>query len=173
MRGCNMVLNHRGFSIVELVAVMAIMAILFSIAALSFNDWSRKAAIEAQTRTLQSDLNSARLEAITGKRSRAIVLNPGDYSLKNYTSVDENITSGGTIVYTKTLNYQIKKIGGVFSGEHIVFNSRGFVEGVNPATIITDPSYSGAAFDCIVTSFARNNIGKVEKVSGNDKCVPK
>lgn len=168
-----MKMDQRAFSLIELIVVMGVMTILLSIATLSFNQWSRKAAIEAQTRTLLSNLNSARLEAVTGKRRRSIVLNPDSYSLKNYSSADERITSGGTIAYTMNLKYQIKTIAGVFSGQNIAFDSRGFVENAYNPTIITDPSFSGAAFDCIVVSTARNNIGKVEKVSGNDKCLPK
>lgn len=166
-------MDQRAFSLIELIVIMGIMTILLSIATLSFNQWSRKAAIEAQTRVLLSDLTGARLEAVSGKQRRSIVLNPDSYSLKNYSSADESSTGGGTIVYTKILKYPIASMSGVFSGNHVVFNTRGFVEIPPYPTIRTIPSYSGAAFDCIVISAARNNIGKVEKVSGNDKCLPK
>lgn len=168
-----MFVDRKGFSLIELIVAMAVMGILIAMATLPFNEWRKKAAIESQTRMLLTDLNSARLEAITGKRRRTIVLNPGSYSLKNYTSADEKITTGGTIVYTNNLQYQIETLTGVFSGQNIAFDSRGFVENAYNPTIRTIPSYSGAAFDCIVVSVARNNIGKVEKVSGNDKCLPK
>jgi prepilin-type N-terminal cleavage/methylation domain-containing protein len=168
-----MIVDRRGFSLIEMLVVMTIMAILTTIGTLSFNQWSKKASIESQTRTLLSDLNSARLEAVTGKRRRGVVLDPGSYSLKSYSSADEKITTGGTVFSTTNLKYQIETLTGVFSGNHIAFDSRGFVENAYNPTIRAVPSYSGAAFDCIVVSVARNNIGKVEKVSGNDKCVPK
>lgn len=166
-------MNQKGFSLTELIITMGIMGALLAIATLPFNNWVKKAGIESQTRILQSDLNNARIEAVTSKTRRSIVLNPESYSYKSYTSANENTTSGGKVIFTKVLNYQIAPITGSFTDRYVVFDTRGFVEIPPYPTVRALPSYSGAAFDCIVISVGRNNIGKVEKVSGNDKCVPK
>ena len=166
MRGENM--NRRGFSLIELIIVMAVIGIIMAIATVNFNSWQRKATIERQTRELHADLNAARTDSIFRKTRHSIVLNPNNYIMKRYTSPDEDSTAGGIVVLRKDVSYVISKLSGTFADEHIVFDTRGFVT-FNPPTIKINPSDSGAAFDCIVISTARTNLGKVE----SNACVQK
>jgi len=53
----------RGFSLMELMVVLAIFATLLSIATLDFNAMTKKAQIERQTRELFADLNQARTDS--------------------------------------------------------------------------------------------------------------
>lgn len=161
-------MKAKGFTLIEIILVIIIIGIILAIAVPNYNQWMRKNQIERETRELLTDLNTARLDSIYRKTRHSIVLNPNNYIMKRYTSPNESSTAGGTTVLTKNLSYQISKMSGAFSGEHIVFNTRGFVEmGIN--TIKVNPSYSGAAFDCIVISVGRSNVGKVESNDCNQK----
>ena len=65
-------MDNKGFSLVELIVIMAIMATILSIATLQFNQMSRKYNIEAQTRMLYADIMKVRSEALLQKRPRAV-----------------------------------------------------------------------------------------------------
>jgi len=158
----------KGFTLIEVLVTMVILGILLSIAVPSYNHWVLKNNVERQARELLADLNTARLDSVYRKKPHSIVLNPDNYVLKRYSSANENQISGGTAVLSKTVRYEISSMSGAFSGQHIVFDTRGFVEMGNN-TIKINYSNSGAAFDCIVVSEGRTNIGKVE----SNVCVQK
>ena len=163
-----MIMKARGFALTELIFVIVIIGMLLAIAVPSYNQWQIKNGVERQTRELFADLNTARTDSIYRKTRHSIVLNPTAYIMKRYSSDNESATAGGTTVLTNNVKYEITKMSGSFSGEHIVFNNRGFVEmGLN--TIKINSQNSNAAFDCIVISEGRTNVGKVE----SNVCVQK
>ncbi len=154
----------RGFSLVELIIAIALMAILISAATMSFSTWQAKAKVDEQTRTILSDLNDARTRAFTQKRVSGIVFNPSSYVLKTYTSETEystatNAATKGTTVYTKTLRYGLTKAGASIANTPVIFDTSGFTN--DWFTIFVDPTYSSASVNCIVISAARVNMGKL------------
>ena len=82
-------MSERGFSLVELVVVMALMGILLSIGLLQFNSYSTKGKIESQLKMMKSDLAEVRVQALFQKRPRAVVISGTQFSV--YSSV---VTSG-------------------------------------------------------------------------------
>lgn len=166
-------MSNKGFSLIEMLVVIAIMGIVMSIATLNFNSWNKKVQIERQTRELFADLNQARIDSVHRKQRHSIVMNPNNYILKRYSSPNESATAGGTPISSKDLRYLISTMTGTFTGSngdyHVVFDTRGFVEAINPPTIRVNPSDSSAAIDCIVVSTGRTNLGKVEA----NACVQK
>jgi len=165
--------KESGFSLVELMVVIGITAILLSIGTLNFSSWQRKSQIERQAREMLADFNSARSESIFRKKRHSIVLNSTatGYVFKRYSSENENRTTGGSVLFTKTSSYQYAKEAGASAADQIFqFDILGF--NATPAdldTIRINPVDSGAAFDCLVISASRTNIGKMEGGS----CVQK
>lgn len=168
-------MNQRGFSLIELVVVLVIMGILFSIVAINFSAWTRKAQMEKQAREFLSDLNTARSESVFRKRTNSIVINGSatGYAFRRYSSLNENLTSGGTQVFTKSTGYQFSmEDGSSAAGQNIQFDMRGFAatpSDTDTIRIRINPINSGAAFDCVVIATSRINIGKMEGAS----CVQK
>jgi Tfp pilus assembly protein FimT len=152
----------KGFSLVELVIILAIGGILLSIGTIAFNDWTKKYNIEKQTKELFSVINDARLRSIHSKKRHGIVLNPSQYVMRNYSSENENRLAGQAIL-TRTVQYTLTKNsgGGTLAGDLFVFDTRGFIDNGVGITILVNPANSGAAQDCIVLSEGRTNMGKL------------
>lgn len=152
----------RGFSLVELIIVIAIFGIAASIATLNFNQMTRKAQIEKQTKELFSDINNARLQSVYMKKRHRIVFQPNSYVFKEYSSLNEIDSAATKVLFSKNVSNQMTTKSGD-SINPIDFDIRGYTYNYN--TIMFNPINSGAAFDCIVISDARTNMGQMG--SGN------
>lgn len=153
-------MRQGGFTLVELIITIAIMAILLSIATLNWNEMQRKSAIESQVKTMHADLMEVRLQALYGKRKRSVVL-----SVKQFAIYSSNETSV-TPISRKDLSYPIAWN----SGNTVTFESSGLTN--TEKSICVDPSSDNpGAIDSIVISTARINIGKRQSggscVTGN------
>ncbi len=172
-------MKRAGFSLVELVVILAIMGILFTIATLNFNSWLRKSQVEAKTREIYDSLNEARLNSIYFKKPHAVVFQPNSIQFKQYSSENEAATATGTrILRTETSTYTLSlKDGVVFTGsaaDTIRFNIRGYAD--NVLTIYINPVSSSAIFDCIVVHNVRTNMGQGTDANNDGKpdgCITK
>jgi prepilin-type N-terminal cleavage/methylation domain-containing protein len=162
-------MNVRGFSLVEVLVVVAVIATLLCIATLDFNSWMKKYQTERQTREMYSDIMQLRLSAIQTKQRCAMFLGPRQYIFKTYSSEAENVLAGGTPRTpnsSKSLNYEIRQKAtsgfNVFdiASDHIEFDSRGFTN--NPMTIVVLPVRYNGGDNCILVSTGRTNIGRME-----------
>ncbi|KAF0219004.1 MAG: hypothetical protein FD174_2393 [Geobacteraceae bacterium] len=153
-------MGQRGFSLIEVLVVMGIIAILLAVATIQFNEWSRKAVMEGEIKRLYADLMRVRQEAVYSKRERTVVLAPSRYDI--YSS---NVTSVGALTQN-TLTYPIVWNG---AGNQITFNLRGTTD--NQKSICIDPSDNPAAYDSIVVSRARVRLGKRD-IGGNCATTP-
>lgn len=154
--------TRNGFSLVELIIVIAIIGIGASIATLSFNQWVRKSNIEKETRELLSDLNEARLQSVYTKKQHGIAFQTANsYVLKEYSSLNES-SAGGLIKETKTTKYTMTKKDGtaISANTLILFDTRGALSNTMGYTFRFNP-IDVAAFDCVVISEARTDLGKM------------
>ena len=159
-------MNQRGFSLIELMAVITIMGILLVMATLNFSEWMRKARIEKQTRELLFDLSTARSQSIFKKSRHSLKFDASGtgYIFKRYSSENESRTAGGKDLYSKTAPYSFTKAdGGSLANEIFMFDTRGYA--IDNGTIRVNTVDSGAAFDCVIIAPSRINIGKMEGAS--------
>lgn len=157
-------LRDNGFTLIELLIVITIIGIGAGIATMNFNSYVKKSNIEKQTKELFADLNEARLKAIYVKKRHSIVMNPYNYVFKIYSSENESNSGGNTIYSKNTLNLMTTKTGAALDGNIFEFDTRGFLVGTTN-TIRINPVSSGAAFDCVIISDSRTNLGQMG--SGN------
>ena len=158
-----------GFSLLELVVVVAVIGTLLAITAADFTAWQEDARIEKQAREIRSDIMQARLSAIHSKRQHVLTLNERGYLLKNYSSEHEPVTGGTEVAgFTKKFPYQLTNShGSPFAGFAVQIDPRGLTSNVN--TIVLNHAGRPADYDCISISVARTRLGKVK----NGACVTK
>lgn len=143
-------MERNGFTLVEVLVVLAIMATLSVIATLDFQEFSRKYGIENQTKMLYADLMKHRSHALFEKQGHAVRVSPGLFAL--YSSYDTT----GEPVARRYLRYPVTNAELVLH-----FNERGLVETGN-GSICTSDDASSAAFDSLVVSKTRIQMGKRE-----------
>jgi len=149
-------MGQRGFTLVEVIIVIAISAILLTIATLNWNQMQTKAAVETQIKTLHADLMEVRLAALYGKRARSVVISGQVY--KEYSSTVTTSTTNPVV--TKQLQYPVVWNS---SGD-LTFDSQGLTNGTERTICILPTNntlvINDAAVDSIVVSQARINLGK-------------
>ena len=144
-------MGRNGFTIIELIVVIAIMASLIAIGTLQFNTYSRKSSIENQTRAMLADLMMVRGEAMYEKRRRAVQLTATSFAI--YSSD----VATGTPTQVRTL------ANGISSndlGNPMIFDSRGLLTDAGDRTICIEPNNNPGFSDSLVVATTRIQIGK-------------
>lgn len=168
-------LNESGFTLTEILVVVAIIGVLLSIATFGFHQWMVKSNVEAEVRQMLADFSQLRFRAVTTKQKHSVTINSNSYVFKSYTSVDEP-PAGGTVIPggTHNVNYQLKSSNTTFfAGEIYEIGALGTINinvGLFPNEIIPIyVAYNGGApnLDCVNIHVARISIGKTNATGVN------
>jgi len=129
------IVNDRGFTLVEMIVVMIIMACVATIALWGFQKQIKSTSIRTQTSDLYADLLSAQINALTKKRTYFVVFGATTYDIYEDTSPTPN--GNGTLEtasdqklggFPKTTKYNISLLGGdgtTACGTTISFDTQG------------------------------------------------
>jgi len=152
-------MNSRGFTLVELIVVMSIVAILSTIATLNWKRIVMKSAVESQVKTVHADMMSVRLEALYRKKSRSVVVSGTGFRI--YSSTVTSVTP----ISSKIFKYRfISPPGNVTASNTITFDTSGLLNSTQNTLCVdafNDTAvYSDANVDSIVLSQGRINLGK-------------
>jgi type II secretion system protein H len=163
-----------GFTLLELLIVIVIMGILFSIATLQFSSMTSGRNIAKEAQQLLSDIYTVRTQAMYSKQRTGLTFPTGSsYSFSRYSSMND---AAGSSTGTTTVRYALTSAdGSSIAGKSLIFDREGmaaYSDGSalgSPLTVWVNPTNSGASADCVAIDTARTNLGRML----NGKCVIK
>ncbi|ACD95870.1 pilus assembly FimT family protein [Trichlorobacter lovleyi] len=163
-------MNNRGFSLTELIVVIALISIMLAVATLNFNDWQKKYNIEGQVKEMLGDLTDVRTRAIATKQQHRVILNPTSYAFRRYSS---EFDVNGTEVFSKNLKYSVQQLKSdgtyaAFTNTILSFDDRGYTN--DWLTIAVGVGVGSPAYNCLGVSTARVNMGKINETLSPKKC---
>jgi prepilin-type N-terminal cleavage/methylation domain-containing protein len=123
-----------GFTLVELLAVIAIMTVLMSMGTLFFNKMQTKSFIEKEVNTIYTTLMTVRLEALYAKTGRVVTFSGRQFNI--YSSAV--ITT--TPISSTTLTYPVVLTGGA---NRVEFDSSGMMNDSERAICVQPGGSSG------------------------------
>jgi type IV fimbrial biogenesis protein FimT len=75
------VARQGGFSLIEMMVVLGIMAIILAVALPAFNAWRESTALQSAEETLMAHIKQARIMAVSGNRSVSVAFTTNSYTV--------------------------------------------------------------------------------------------
>ncbi len=154
------VFSNRGFTLIELIIVIAIVGILVVALGFQYQGWQQRYRVESQVRQVQADLMTARMRAMQRDRIYRMTFGPNSYSLQAATD-DAGTTFASAPGWTTAMRLEYPPSW----TSTVDFNARGMA--IAPATVSTtvlpiwfSDGGAGSDVDCIEISQTRIGIGK-------------
>lgn len=158
-----------GFSLTELLIVIAIIITLLGLASISGRSWLQRYQVDGQTRQMYVDLMNARVRAMSRNRVEFVTLAATQYAIfEDRNPANDNFEGSGQ--FDAGVDRQVMSVNTAYpitSGTTtlIQFDQRGLVTS-GTCTISTAISY-GSEYDCIVIAATRIKMG----VMSGGNCV--
>lgn len=137
-----------GFSLVELMIVMAVVGIILGTVTMNFIDFSRKHGMESQVKMIYADLMNLRAHSLCERKHHTARITSTRFSLFSSTVTEVKPVTTRTLAYPMTSARQ-----------KLHFDEHGVAEGSN-TSICIDTDGNPAGVDSLVISFTRIQMGK-------------
>jgi prepilin-type N-terminal cleavage/methylation domain-containing protein len=144
-------MGRRGFTLVEVMVVTAIIGILLAFSTIAFNNWVRRNTVETQFKTMYADLMTARSQALYNKNGTGKSVKITATVFNVYATTDTSVAP----VLTKVLKVQV-----IPTSTQIDFNSSGVAK-LNSDDTVTDvyvcvqTNNTSAIFNSLIISNTR------------------
>lgn len=149
-----------GFTLVELMITVALIAIFLSMATLLFSQLNVKYTIEADTKEIYGVLMKARNDAALSNTAHLVILNANQVQAGRDANNDGVID--GTPMATINTGFTVTCGAVACAGGAVVFDRRGLTN--NQQTIrIAGPPNVTPALNCIVIANTRINLGRFDQ----------
>lgn len=144
--------SQSGFTLVEMIVVIAVISIISAIVTLNFQRMNAKYTVESNTKEIYSILMRARNDASTTNTRRLVALAANQVQ----TGVDTNGDGDfdGTPASTTYPRFTIN-----FSASPVIFDRRGLTNSLQTISITGYSAGVTPTMDCIVIGATRINIG--------------
>ena len=152
-------MNNKGLTLIELMVVIAIIAMLASFALTGYRAARNKVKVESEIKALYGDLQNARLRAFAEKRAWGIYWGSSpftSYDVRYDTDGDGNLTDSGGYGSAGTISNLEFPIKVNTSSKCVIFKKSGLT------TTLLSFYIDGteAEYDCISVSATRIKMGK-------------
>jgi prepilin-type N-terminal cleavage/methylation domain-containing protein len=166
-RSGNRLMNKRGFSLTELITVIAILSTLIAIAGFYGRNMLVGSQVESQTREMFTDLMNARVNAMQRNHVFFVTLAANQYAIYEDSDENEEYDPGDRLVKQKTTSYALATSSTM---TFFKFTTCGTCDHLvsEPTNTIHIVSTAAPTFDCIILSTTRLLMGKW---NGTD-CTP-
>lgn len=162
--GVSIMRQSKGFTVIEFMIVVVILAILVSMAIPSFESMMERQRLVNVTEAVYSDLQNARSEAV--KRSLQIVVSIQDGCL----TVADKLVSP-TVVLSNTCMTMFPAISMSTNRSPIYFDRvRGITNPTGGGGTITLTSSSGLVAKVVISGFGRVRVCSPTKIGGYPAC---
>jgi prepilin-type N-terminal cleavage/methylation domain-containing protein len=156
--------RNTGFSLIELIIVIAIIGILSGLSMLAFNQWTRKANIERYTKEIYADLQDIRSKSIFTKQRHSVDINTNNLSFRRYSTLND---SNGTLLTNKQVPFILQKsTWSNPSATRIVFDTNGIMTDQTTKYICIENT-AGASVDAIAITPVLTTIASKSNTGGN------
>jgi len=157
-------LNKKGLTLIELMAVIGIVAILLGIAAVSGRAWMDRYNVETLIKDMHANLLNAKVSAMNRSRMYFVVLTPTQYTIYEDTDTapngDEALNAAlDTLVSRTNINTRYSMTN---DAAQITFGRDGLATTAPPMGTQANfrvTALFGASLDCIALSASRVRMG--------------
>jgi type IV fimbrial biogenesis protein FimT len=155
-------LRNNGFTLLELMIVIAIAGVLAGVLTPSFLEWRDRSKVQGDATELRAAFESAKLRAIK-HNTNVVVTFPDATSYSVYIDTNQNGVRDADEdqIANRTLAPGVTITGNTFVGNDMAFNQRGMANGPNSTGTITMTSAGGARYSVVVSSFGRVRLERL------------
>jgi len=148
--------RNKGFTLIELMIVIAIFGVLAGIMTPSFLAWRDRTKVKGDATELRAAFESAKLRAIK-HNTNVVVTFPNTTSYQSFVDTNDNGArdAGEDLLIDRALSPGVTITTNTFAGNDMAFNSRGMANGPNSTGTITMTSPGGERYSVVVSSFGR------------------
>lgn len=165
--------SRKGFTVIELLIVMAIIAILGLVSIGPMLRWRANSFVETAANNLMSDFERAKIEAVRSGRNVTIAFTGTNLTTYNcFIDVNNNgVVDGNEMLFFRRdpedgAGRVVTTMTGGTSGNRVIFTPRGFLSSANNAVItITGTSKQSN----LTRTITVNRIGNVSSTAVNDR----